>query len=301
MSRSRQKRNKRLQVQPSFSGLCGEGRREDAGTIFPKIIPAFCHIQNSGVPRRKAAHCPPSEIWERHITENILAVEKISIKGIDKGFRDHKEEGRKRGPQKDPERGIEMSLVPYVIEQTSRGERSYDIYSRLLKDRIIFLGEEVTDVSASIVVAQLLFLEAEDPGKDINLYINSPGGSVTAGMAIYDTMNFIKSDVSTICIGMAASMGAFLLAGGAKGKRMALPNSEIMIHQPSGGARGQATEIQIVAENILKTKKKLNEILAANTGKPVEVVAADTERDHFMDAQDALDYGIIDSIVTKRA
>ncbi|MDE7300101.1 MAG: ATP-dependent Clp endopeptidase proteolytic subunit ClpP [Lachnospiraceae bacterium] len=194
-----------------------------------------------------------------------------------------------------------MSLVPYVIEQTSRGERSYDIYSRLLKDRIIFLGEEVTDVSASIVVAQLLFLEAEDPGKDINLYINSPGGSVTAGMAIYDTMNFIKSDVSTICIGMAASMGAFLLAGGAKGKRMALPNSEIMIHQPSGGARGQATEIQIVAENILKTKKKLNEILAANTGKPVEVVAADTERDHFMDAQDALDYGIIDSIVTKRA
>ncbi len=194
-----------------------------------------------------------------------------------------------------------MSLVPYVIEQTSRGERSYDIYSRLLKDRIIFLGEEVTDVSASVVVAQLLFLEAEDPGKDISLYINSPGGSVTAGMAIYDTMNFIKSDVSTICIGMAASMGAFLLAGGAKGKRMALPNSEIMIHQPSGGARGQATEIQIVAENILKTKKKLNEILAANTGKPVDVVAADTERDHFMDAQEALEYGIIDSIVTKRA
>ncbi len=194
-----------------------------------------------------------------------------------------------------------MSLVPYVIEQTSRGERSYDIYSRLLKDRIIFLGEEVTDMSASVVVAQLLFLEAEDPGKDISLYINSPGGSVTAGMAIYDTMNFIKSDVSTICIGMAASMGAFLLAGGAKGKRMALPNSEIMIHQPSGGARGQATEIQIVAENILKTKKKLNEILAANTGKPVDVVAADTERDHFMDAQEALEYGIIDSIVTKRA
>lgn len=194
-----------------------------------------------------------------------------------------------------------MPLIPYVIEQTSRGERSYDIYSRLLKDRIIFLGEEVTDMSASVVVAQLLFLEAEDPGKDISLYINSPGGSVTAGMAIYDTMNFIKSDVSTICIGMAASMGAFLLAGGAKGKRMALPNSEIMIHQPSGGARGQATEIQIVAENILKTKKKLNEILAANTGKPVDVVAADTERDHFMDAQEALEYGIIDSIVTKRA
>lgn len=193
-----------------------------------------------------------------------------------------------------------MSLVPYVLEQTSRGERSYDIYSRLLKDRIIFLGEEVTDVSASIVVAQLLFLEAEDPGKDISLYINSPGGSVTAGMAIYDTMQFIKSDVSTICIGMAASMGAFLLAGGAKGKRMALPNSEIMIHQPSGGARGQATEIQIVAENILKTKKKLNQMLADNTGKPYDVVAADTERDYYMSAQEALDYGIIDSIVTKR-
>lgn len=194
-----------------------------------------------------------------------------------------------------------MSLVPYVIEQTSRGERSYDIYSRLLKDRIIFLGEEVTDTSASIVIAQLLFLEAEDPGKDINLYINSPGGSVTAGMAIYDTMNFIRSDVSTICVGLAASMGAFLLAGGTKGKRMALPNSEIMIHQPSGGARGQATEIQIVAENILKTKKKLNEILAANTGKSFETIAADTERDHFMTAQEALDYGLIDSIVTKRA
>lgn len=193
-----------------------------------------------------------------------------------------------------------MSLVPYVIEQTSRGERSYDIYSRLLKDRIIFLGEEVTDVSASIVVAQLLFLEAEDPGKDINLYINSPGGSVTAGMAIYDTMQFIKSDVSTICIGMAASMGAFLLAGGTKGKRMALPNAEIMIHQPSGGARGQATEIQIVAENILKTKKKLNQMLAENTGKPYDVVAADTERDYYMSAEEALDYGIIDSIVTKR-
>lgn len=193
-----------------------------------------------------------------------------------------------------------MSLVPYVIEQTSRGERSYDIYSRLLKDRIIFLGEEVTDVSASIIVAQLLFLEAEDPGKDISLYINSPGGSVTAGMAIYDTMQFIKSDVSTICIGMAASMGAFLLAGGAKGKRMALPNSEIMIHQPSGGARGQATEIQIVAENILKTKKKLNQMLAENTGKPYDVIAADTERDYYMSAEEALEYGIIDSIVTKR-
>lgn len=193
-----------------------------------------------------------------------------------------------------------MSLVPYVIEQTSRGERSYDIYSRLLKDRIIFLGEEVNDVSASLTVAQLLFLESEDPGKDIHLYINSPGGSVTAGLAIYDTMQYIKCDVSTICIGLAASMGAFLLAGGAKGKRMALPNAEIMIHQPSGGARGQATEIQIAAENILKTKKKLNEMLAANTGKPIEVIAQDTERDHFMDAQEALDYGLIDSIVTNR-
>ena len=193
-----------------------------------------------------------------------------------------------------------MSLVPYVIEQTSRGERSYDIYSRLLKDRIIFLGEEVTDTSASIVIAQLLFLEAEDPGKDINLYINSPGGSVSAGMAIYDTMQFIRSDVSTICIGMAASMGAFLLAGGTKGKRMALPNAEIMIHQPSGGAKGQATEIQIVAENILKTKKKLNQMLAENTGKSYETLAADTERDYYMSAQEALDYGIIDTIVTKR-
>ena len=193
-----------------------------------------------------------------------------------------------------------MSLVPYVVEQTSRGERSYDIYSRLLKDRIIFLGEEVNEVTASITVAQLLFLESEDPGKDIHLYINSPGGVVTAGLAIYDTMQYIKCDVSTICIGLAASMGAFLLAGGAKGKRMALPNAEIMIHQPSGGARGQATEIQIAAENILKTKKKLNEILAANTGKPVEVVAQDTERDHFMDANEALDYGLIDSIITNR-
>lgn len=193
-----------------------------------------------------------------------------------------------------------MSLVPYVIEQTSRGERSYDIYSRLLKDRIIFLGEEVTDVSASVVVAQLLFLEAEDPGKDINLYINSPGGSVTAGMAIYDTMNFIKCDVSTICIGMAASMGAFLLAGGTKGKRMALPNAEVMIHQPSGGARGQATDIKIVADNILKTKRKLNEILAANTGKPLEIIEVDTERDNYMSAEEAKAYGLIDSIVTNR-
>ena len=193
-----------------------------------------------------------------------------------------------------------MSLVPYVIEQTSRGERSYDIYSRLLKDRIIFLGEEVTDVSANIVVAQLLFLESEDPGKDIHLYINSPGGSVTAGMAIYDTMQYIKCDVSTMCLGMAASMGAFLLSGGAKGKRYALPNAEIMIHQPSGGAQGQATEISIAAEHILKTKKKLNEILAANTGKPYDVIAADTERDNWMTAQDAMNYGLIDSVITSR-
>ena len=193
-----------------------------------------------------------------------------------------------------------MSLVPYVIEQTSRGERSYDIYSRLLKDRIIFLGAEVTDVSASLIVSQLLFLESEDPGKDISLYINSPGGSVTAGMAIYDTMQYIKCDVSTICMGMAASMGAFLLAGGAKGKRMALPNAEIMIHQPSGGAQGQATDIKIVADHILKTKKKLNEILAANTGQPLEVIAADTERDNYMSAEEAVAYGLIDSIVTKR-
>ena len=193
-----------------------------------------------------------------------------------------------------------MSLVPYVIEQTSKGERSYDIYSRLLKDRIIFLGEEVNETSASIIVAQLLFLEAEDPDKDIHLYINSPGGSVTAGMAIYDTMKYIKCDVSTVCIGMAASMGAFLLSGGAKGKRMALPNAEIMIHQPSGGARGQETEIRIVAENILKTRNKLNEILAANTGKSVEEIARDTERDNYMTAQEALAYGLIDSIVEKR-
>ena len=193
-----------------------------------------------------------------------------------------------------------MSLVPYVIEQTSRGERNYDIYSRLLKDRIIFLGEEVNETTASLVVAQLLFLESEDPGKDIHLYINSPGGMVTAGLAIYDTMQYIKCDVSTICIGMAASMGAFLLAGGAKGKRLALPNAEIMIHQPSGGAKGQATEIQIAAENILKTKKKLNEILAANTGKPYDVIAADTERDHYMSAQEAMEYGLIDNVITRR-
>ena len=190
-----------------------------------------------------------------------------------------------------------MSLVPYVIEQTSRGERTYDIYSRLLKDRIIFLGEEVNDTTASLVIAQLLFLESEDPGKDIQLYINSPGGSVTAGWGIYDTMHYIKCDVSTICVGMAASMGAFLLAGGTKGKRFALPNAEIMIHQPSGGAKGQATEIQIVADMILKTKKKLNETLAANTGQPYEVVARDTERDYYMSAEEAKAYGLIDSII----
>lgn len=193
-----------------------------------------------------------------------------------------------------------MSLVPYVVEQTSRGERSYDIYSRLLKDRIIFLGEEVTDVSANIVIAQMLFLEAEDPSKDIHLYINSPGGSVSAGFAIYDTMQYIKCDVSTICIGMAASMGAFLLAGGTKGKRMALPNAEIMIHQPSGGAKGQATDIQIVAENILKTKERLNRILSENTGQPYEVVAADTERDNYMTAEEAKAYGLIDAVITNR-
>lgn len=193
-----------------------------------------------------------------------------------------------------------MSLVPYVIEQTSRGERNYDIYSRLLKDRIIFLGEEVNETTASLVVAQLLFLESEDPNKDIHLYINSPGGMVTAGFAIYDTMQYIKCDVSTICIGLAASMGAFLLAGGAKGKRYALPNAEIMIHQPSGGAKGQATEIQIAAENILKTKKRLNEILAANTGKSYETIAADTERDNYMSAQEAAEYGLIDSVITNR-
>ena len=190
-----------------------------------------------------------------------------------------------------------MSLVPYVIEQTSRGERSYDIYSRLLKERIIFLGEEVNDVSASVIVAQLLFLEADDPDKDIQLYINSPGGSVTAGMAIYDTMQYIKCDVSTVCIGMAASMGAFLLSGGAKGKRFALPNAEIMIHQPLGGAQGQATEIQIAAEHILRTRKTLNSILAANTGKPREGIQTDTERDNFMSAAEAKEYGLIDEVI----
>ena len=193
-----------------------------------------------------------------------------------------------------------MSLVPYVIEQTSRGERSYDIFSRLLKDRIIFLGEEVTDVSANLVVAQLLFLESEDPGKDIHLYINSPGGSVSAGWAIYDTMQYIKCDVSTTCIGMAASMGAFLLAGGTKGKRFALPNAEIMIHQPSGGAQGQASDIKIVAEQILRTRKKLNEYLAANTGQPLDVIEVDTERDHWMSAEEAKAYGLIDEVVTMR-
>ena len=190
-----------------------------------------------------------------------------------------------------------MSLVPTVIESTSRGERACDIYSRLLKDRIIFLGEEVNDVTASLVVAQILFLESEDPTKDINLYINSPGGSVVAGMAIYDTMQYVKCDVSTICMGMAASMGAFLLAGGTKGKRYALPNAEIMIHQPSGGAQGQATEIKIVAEQILKTKEKLNKILAENTNQPIEVIERDTERDNYMSAEEALAYGIIDKVI----
>lgn len=193
-----------------------------------------------------------------------------------------------------------MALVPYVIEQTGRGERSYDIYSRLLKERIIFLGEEVNEVTASLIVSQMLFLESEDPGKDIHLYINSPGGSVTAGMAIYDTMNYIKCDVSTICMGMAASMGAFLLAGGAKGKRLILPNAEVMIHQPLGGAQGQATEIQIAAEHILKTKKKLNEILAKNTGKPLEIIEADTERDNWMTAEEAKAYGLVDRVIESR-
>jgi ATP-dependent Clp protease protease subunit len=193
-----------------------------------------------------------------------------------------------------------MSLVPYVIEQTSRGERSYDIFSRLLKDRIIFLGEEVTDAAASVITAQLLFLEAEDPEKDIHLYINSPGGSVTAGMAIYDTMQYIKCDIETICIGMAASMGAFLLAGGTKGKRLALPNAEIMIHQPSGGAQGQATEIQITAEQILKTRQNLNRILAENTGHSIEEIGADTERDNWMTAEEAKAYGLIDEVIQRR-
>ena len=193
-----------------------------------------------------------------------------------------------------------MSLVPYVIEQTSRGERSYDIYSRLLKERIIFLGEEVNDVTAGLVVSQLLFLESEDPDKDINLYINSPGGSVTAGMAIYDTMQYVKCDVSTMCMGMAASMGAFLLSGGTKGKRLALPNAEIMIHQPSGGAQGQATEIEISAEHILRTKKKLNTILSENTGQPYETIVKDTERDNWLTAQEALEYGLIDKVMENR-
>ncbi|MCQ2522001.1 MAG: ATP-dependent Clp endopeptidase proteolytic subunit ClpP [Lachnospiraceae bacterium] len=191
-------------------------------------------------------------------------------------------------------------LVPMVVEQTSRGERSYDIYSRLLKERIIFLGGEVNDVSASLIVAQLLFLEAEDPEKDIHLYINSPGGSVTAGMAIYDTMQFVKCDVSTNCIGMAASMGAFLLAGGAKGKRFALPNAEIMIHQPLGGAQGQATEIEIAAKHILKTKEKLNRMLAENTGRDIEIIAKDTDRDNWMSAEEAKAYGLIDEVITHR-
>ena len=193
-----------------------------------------------------------------------------------------------------------MALVPYVIEQNSRGERSYDIYSRLLKDRIIFLGEEINDAVASTVVAQLLFLESEDPGKDIHMYINSPGGSVTAGMAIYDTMNYVKCDVSTTCIGMAASMGAFLLSSGAKGKRYALPNAEVMIHQPLGGAQGQATEIQIAAEHILKTKKKLHQILADNAGKPVEEVEKDTDRDNWLSADEAKEYGLIDEVIKDR-
>ena len=193
-----------------------------------------------------------------------------------------------------------MSLVPYVVEQTSRGERSYDIFSRLLNDRIIFLSEEVNDTTASLIVAQMLYLEAQDPDKDIQFYINSPGGSVTAGMAIYDTMQYIKCDVSTICIGMAASMGAFLLSSGAKGKRIALPNAEIMIHQPSGGAQGQVTDVQIHAERILAIKKKLNEILAANTGKPVEQITQDTERDHFLTAEEAKEYGLIDKVIYQR-
>ena len=193
-----------------------------------------------------------------------------------------------------------MSFVPYVIEQNSRGERSYDIYSRLLKERIIFLGEEVNDVTAGLVVSQLLFLESEDPDKDINLYINSPGGSVTAGMAIYDTMQYVKCDVSTMCMGMAASMGAFLLSGGTKGKRLALPNAEIMIHQPSGGAQGQATEIEIAAEHILRTKKKLNTILSENTGQPYETIVKDTERDNWLTAQEALEYGLIDKVMENR-
>ncbi|MBR1451791.1 MAG: ATP-dependent Clp endopeptidase proteolytic subunit ClpP [Lachnospiraceae bacterium] len=193
-----------------------------------------------------------------------------------------------------------MSLVPYVVEQTSRGERSYDIYSRLLKERIVFLGEEVNETTANLIVAQMMFLEAEDPEKDIHFYINSPGGSVTDGFAIYDTMHYVKCDVATYCIGMAASMGAFLLAGGTKGKRFVLPNAEIMIHQPSGGAKGQATEIEIVAKQILRTKEKLNKILSENTGQPYEKVAADTERDNWMSAEEALEYGLVDKIISNR-
>ncbi|MCM1546469.1 MAG: ATP-dependent Clp endopeptidase proteolytic subunit ClpP [Clostridiales bacterium] len=193
------------------------------------------------------------------------------------------------------------ALVPYIVEQTSRGERSYDIYSRLLEDRIIFLSGEIDDAVANTVVAQLIYLEAKDPSKDINLYINSPGGSVSAGLAIYDTMNYIKCDVSTICIGMAASMGAFLLSSGAKGKRFALPNSEIMIHQPLGGAQGQASDIKIAAEHILRTKKKLNTILAQNSGKPLEQIERDTDRDNYLSAEDALSYGLIDKVFFKRA
>lgn len=193
-----------------------------------------------------------------------------------------------------------MSLVPYVIEQTSKGERSYDIYSRLLNDRIVMLTEEVNDVTASLVVAQLLHLEGQDPSKDISLYINSPGGSVTAGLSIYDTMRYIKCDVSTICMGLAASMGAFLLAAGAKGKRYSLPNSDIMIHQPSGGAQGQATDVMIHADHIIRTKKKLNEILAENTGQPLEIIERDTERDNFMSAHDACKYGLVDKVIDKR-
>ena len=193
-----------------------------------------------------------------------------------------------------------MSLIPYVIEQTSRGERTYDIYSRLLKDRIIFLGEEVSDVSANIIVAQLLFLESEDPNKDVHLYINSPGGSVSAGWAIYDTMRYIKCDVSTTWIGMAASTGAFLLAGGTKGKRYALPNASVMIHQPSGGARGQASDIKIQAEQIIETRKRLNQCLSENTGQPIEIIERDTERDFWMSAEQAKEYGLIDQVVTSR-
>jgi ATP-dependent Clp protease, protease subunit len=196
--------------------------------------------------------------------------------------------------------GITMSLVPYVIEQTSRGERSYDIYSRLLKDRIIFLGEEVNETTASLIVAQMLFLEAEDPEKDIQLYINSPGGVITAGMAIYDTMHYIKCDVATICIGMAASMAAFLLAGGTKGKRSALPNAEVMIHQPLGGTQGQATEIEIAAKHMMKTKEKMNRMLAENTGQPYDVICADTERDNWKTAEEAKEYGLIDKVITFR-